>query len=328
VGSLGRKLIATAEVNYAVPSVLMEQQNLFGSTNTDCARPLAACVGGSSPIDPAGTPTGAIQLYTNLSNGISDSDQFQLTVDKRFSGQFALRAAYTVAKTIDLTSGFRSRSSTYTDPVDYGFDRGLADFDVPQRLVISGIWSLPIDRPFQNNAFMKKIMGGWQFNGIVTYQKGQPFTIYSNSNSSLQNNFLDRPDLIGPIKYVNPRAQSTFSLAAANCIDSSASTSPTITGNFFFNPTAYDCANVPEFSFGDLGRNTLRGPGIDNYDLSFIKRTSFTESKSLEFRAEFFNAFNHGQFFNPDRNGFDATFGQITSARPPRIVQFGLKLYF
>ncbi|HEY0703543.1 MAG TPA: carboxypeptidase regulatory-like domain-containing protein [Candidatus Acidoferrales bacterium] len=324
VGSLGRKLISTAEVNYPVPTVLMEQQSLFGSTNPDCARPLAACVGGSSPIDPAGSPTGALQLYTNLSNGISNSNQFQLTVDKRFSGQFALRAAYTVAKTIDLTSGFRSRSSTYTDPVDYGFDRGLADFDVPQRLVISGIWSLPIDRPFKNNAVMEKVIGGWQFNAIVTYQKGQPFTIYSNLNSSQQNNFLDRPDLIGPIKYIKPRTLSTFDTAAANCIGDTG----TVTGNFFFNPTAYDCANVPEFSFGDLGRNTLRGPGIDNYDLSFIKRASFTESKSMEFRAEFFNAFNHGQFYNPDRNGYDATFGQITSARPPRLIQFGLKLYY
>jgi hypothetical protein len=77
-----------------------------------------------------------------------------------------------------------------------------------------------------------------------------------------------------------------------------------------------------------LGRNTLRGPGINNWDLSFLKKTKLTESKSLEFRAEMFNAFNHAQFLNPDANGFSGTFGQISQTRGPRLVQFGLKLYF
>ena len=81
-------------------------------------------------------------------------------------------------------------------------------------------------------------------------------------------------------------------------------------------------------SFGNLGRNTIRGPGINNWDLSFLKRMKFTESKSLEFRGEMFNAFNHAQFLNPDNQGFSGTFGQITQTRGPRLVQFGLKFYF
>jgi hypothetical protein len=325
VGSLGRKLISTSETNFPVPSVEMQQLANFQFINEDCARPLAACVGGSSPTDPNGSPTGVTQIYTDFSNGISDSDQFQLTVDKRFSQGFALRGAYTWSKTIDLTSGFRSRSSTYTDPLDPRLDRALADFDVPQRLVISGIWQLPLDRHL-DNGFMKKVAGGWQFNGIATFQGGQPITLYSGTDSSQQNNGLDRPDLIAPIQYLNPRSTTTAfntgTTATANCLGGAAQ------GNFWFNPNSFDCINVPLFSFGDLSRNALRGPGINNFDLSLTKNTHVTETKSLEFRAEFFNAFNHAQFLNPDNKGQSATFGQISTDRGMRIIQFGLKFYF
>ena len=337
VGSLGRRLISTAETNFPVPSVEMAQLANFGFVNEDCARPLAACTGGSSPTDPNGSPTGITQIYTNFSNGLSDSDEFQLTVDKRLSHQFALRAAYTLGKTIDLTSGFRSRSSTYTDPLDPRLDRAVADFDVHQRLVISGIWELPLGHA--QNEFLKKATEGWQFNGIATYQGGQPFTLYSNNDSSQQGNGLDRPDLIGPIQYLNPRSTSTFNANNASCLGAPA-TGTTTSGNFWFNPNSFNCtspynndgsinpAGVPLFTFGTMPRNVLRGPGINNYDLSLTKKTKITESKLLEFRAEFFNAFNHAQFYNPDNAGGSSTFGQISTDRGMRIIQFGLKLLF
>jgi outer membrane receptor protein involved in Fe transport len=316
VGSLGRRLISTAEVNYAVPSVLMEQFADYGFYNTDCARPLAACVGGSTPTDPNGSPTGATQVYTNLSDGISDSDQLQLTVDKRFSRGFALRGAYTWAKTIDLTSGFRSRSSTYTDPIDHRLDRAVADFDVPQRLVISGIWELPIDRHF-SNFFAEKMVQGWQFNGIATFQGGQPFTLYSGNNSSGQNNALDRPDIVAPIQYENPRKTGMWFNPNSFNVTSPLNDDGTI------NP-----AGVPIFTFGTLPRNALRGPGINNFDMSLLKNTKITESKELQFRAEFFNAFNHAQFLNPNNDGTSGNFGLISTDRGMRIIQFGLKLLF
>jgi hypothetical protein len=344
VGSLGRKLISSGETNFPVPSVMQQQLANFGSTNPECARPLAACVdfvGGpvlSGPeSDPFAFPTGIQQLLTNFSNGLSDSHEFQLTADKRFSKGFALRAAYTLSKTIDLTSGFRARSSEYTDPLDYRLDRALADFDTPQRLVISGFWELPFDHGVENG-ILKKILGGWQFNAIASYQKGNPFTLFSNNNSSQQdqNPDLSRPNVIGPIQYGNPRnSQQVFpvnnpsSTTQANCISSDAAdTNGNVTGAFWFNPTAYDCVNVPLFSFGDAPRNFLRGPGINNYDLSIVKKTKVFESKAVEFRAEFFNAFNHVQFLNPNTAGGSGTFGQITTDRNPRLIQFGLKFYF
>ena len=136
------------------------------------------------PLDPTGSPTGAQQLLTNFSNGLSDSHQFQLTVDKRSATGLCFRAAYTLAETIDVGSGFRSCSGEYTDPTDYRLDRALADFDSPQRLVVSAIYELPLDRLVQGEGFLKKAAEGWQLNTIATFQKGNPLTFFSNSNAS------------------------------------------------------------------------------------------------------------------------------------------------
>jgi hypothetical protein len=89
-----------------------------------------------------------------------------------------------------------------------------------------------------------------------------------------------------------------------------------------------DAGGIPLFSYGNLGRNSLRGPGINNFDTSLIKNTHISESKVIEFRAEFFNTFNHTQFLRVDDFGSSPTFGQVTEDRGPRLIQFGLKLYF
>jgi hypothetical protein len=258
-----------------------------------------------------------------LSNGLSDSHEFQLTVDKRFSRGFLFRAAYTLSKTIDTLSGFRARSTQFTNPLNYRQDRALADFDTPQRLVISGLWEIPWDRPFRDNgAFLRKATEGWQINVITTFQAGNPFTFYSNSNSSNQNSFLDHPDINGPVRMFNPRHVQTFT---SDC------TGGQVKGNFFIDPTVFNCSSVAPFTFGTLGRNAIRGPGINNWNLSLIKRTKITESKALEFRAEFFNAFNHTQFEVTKQSavqGLTSTFGQITQARDPRLGQLALKFIF
>jgi hypothetical protein len=320
VGSFSRKAVATTDVNAPLPSIMQAQNNL-GFINPDCARPLAGC---SNPLDPNSSPTGTLQLFTDLSSGTSNSNQFQFTVDKRFSHGFNLRGAYTLAHTIDDQSGFRYNSSVYADPFNHQFDRGSANFDVRHRLVISGIWKLPLDHAFRNGSgFLRKVAEDWQVSGIAAFQTGTPFTIFSNSNSSQENLFFDRADQIGAIRYFSARSLHSFDPSTATCLGQAITN-----GNFYFDPTAFDCANVPLFSFGNSGRNILRGPGRNNFDLSVGRTFKVSESKMVEFRAEFFNAFNHAQFFNPDHNGFDANFGQITQARDPRIIQFALKFYF
>jgi hypothetical protein len=329
VGSLGRKLISSIDVNPPQPSVEI-QQLANGFINPDCARPFANCINATTDANASLQDIG--QLLTDKSIGLSESHQLQVTVDKRYSHGLSFRAAYTLAKTMDLLSGFRARSSTFTDPFFPGLDRAAADFDARQRLVVSGSWDLPIERPFRNHVFLKKVTEGWQANVIASFQSGTPFGILSKSNSSGQGNGFERPNLIGKIQTMDPRHVSTFSGAAASCSGATPDANGNISGNFWFNPTAFDCnvTGTPGSlaSFGNLGRNTIRGPGINNWDISFLKKTKITESKSLEFRAEMFNAFNHVQFLNPDNAGFSGTFGQISQTRGPRLVQFALKLYF
>ncbi len=305
VGSLGRKLITSADVNFPQPSILMAQLENSGGpgvgfTNADCARALAGC---DDPTDPNSSLTEAGQLLTDHSNGLSDSHQLQVTLDKRFSGGFNIRGAYTWSKTIDIQSGFRARSSLQTDPLNPRFDRGLADFDAPHRLVLSGSWEIPWDRPFRHgNLFLRKLTEGWQLNG----------------------------DLVGKPHTFDPRTLRTFDTGSCTGTDQP--------GHYYFDPTAYDCLNeteggtIPLFSFGNSGRNSVRGPGINNVDLSIFKNFKFSERTNLQFRTEFFNAFNHTQFLISGNSntafGFLGSFGQVTQTRDPRIIQFALKLSF
>jgi len=334
VGSLGRKLITSADVNFPQPSILQAQLAFTANdpngpfTNSDCARALAGC---SNPDDPNSSLVDAGQLLTDHSNGVSESHQLQMTLDKRFSHGFNIRTAYTFAKTIDVQSGFRARSSLQTDPLDQKLDRGLADFDATHRLVISGSWEIPWDRPFRGgNTFLRKLTEGWQLNTIMAFQSGTPFTIFSNDDQSLQASGLDRADRVGKPQTFNPRTIRTFDVDP-NGVNGSCLNGPT-TGNFYFNPLAYDCANIPLFTFGNSGRNSVRGPGINNVDLSVFKNFKFHERAQLQFRTEFFNAFNHAQFLLSGNSnsafGFTDTFGQVTQTRGPRIIQFALKLSF
>jgi hypothetical protein len=319
VGSLGRRLIQTEEVNFPNPAIMQQQLTQFGSVSPDCARRTIVDNKNIAQCDASGSPTGATLLLANMSNGLSDSHEFQLTIDKRFSHGFTLRTAYTLSKTIDTLSGFRTRSGQSTNPQNYRQDRALADFDTPQRLVISGLWELPFDRAFRSSGgFQKRLTQGWEIAAVAAFQAGNPFTFFSESNSSNQNNFLDRPDIRGPVTKFDPRKVQTFT---SDC------TGGAVTGNFLVNPTVFDCSGVPIFTFGNLGRNAIRGPGINNWDLSLIKRTSITERLKIEFRAEFFNAFNHAQFLNPSAKS-SGTFAQVTQARDPRLGQLGLKLTF
>ncbi len=367
VGSLSRKAIASTnlnfpEINGSNPDSLMAQyQSLFpipplpapptnvvGSISPDCARPLANCIGT--------TPQGATQIETNVSEASSSSNQLQVTVDRRMNHGLGFRVAYTLAKTIDVSSGFRARSSTLTNPLDPRFDRGLADFDARQRLVLSPLWQIPIGE--HGSRLRQNILGGWSVSTITSFQSGNPFTLYSSNGASETNEGLDRPDVVGPIQvFSNPRQMRTFS-PSADGIHGSCLQGPT-TGFFLIDPTNLVCSvgppvgqplpanttlvqgGVPLFTYGNMGRNVLRGPGINNWDISILKNFKLTESKSLQFQSNFFNAFNHAQFYGPTSNGGSVggsgLFGQVSSDstpsqspyyRGPRVLQFALKMYF
>lgn len=362
VGSLSKKAIVGTNLNLPTiggPNGLMAQYQAavssgsdpYTNISTDCARPLAAC-------NASGIPTGATQIQTNLSEGSSSSNELQVEVDRSMNHGLQFRVAYTLAKTFDENSGFRARSSVLTNPLDPAFDRGLADFDATHRLVLTPIWQLPFGR--NGSSLSQKLLGGWAVSTITSFQSGNPFTLYSSNGASFSNEGLDRPDVIGPIQiFHNPRQLRTFSPSSnPNDPHGSCLSGPT-TGHFLFDPTNLVCApappvgqpvpansslvagGVPLFTYGNMGRNVLRGPGINNWDISVMKNFRFTEAKSLQFQANFFNAFNHVQFFSPTKTegsiGLGSGFAQVTSDstgssspyyRGPRIIQMALKLYF
>jgi hypothetical protein len=362
VGSLSKKAISSTNLNYpqifgSNPNSLMAQyqaavgagENPANAIVPDCARQLANC---NADL----IPTGATQIITNLSAGTSSSNQMQVTLDRRMNHGLGFRVAYTLAKTIDVTSGFRARSSTFTIPYDPAFDRGLADFDAPQRLVLSPMWEIPVSN--HANTLEKNLFGGWMVSTITSFQSGNPFTLYSSNGASESEEGLDRPDVVGPIHiFHNPRQVRTFSPGAdgvhGSCL------SQTSTGNFWIDPTNLVCAvgppagqpfvpniglvqgGVPLFSYGNMGRNVLRGPGINDWDISLMKNFKLTESKSIQFQSNFFNAFNHTQFFGPTLGagslGGSSQFGEVSTDstpssspyyRGPRIIQFALKVFF
>ncbi len=364
VGSLSRKAISATNLNFPTiggPNGLMAQYQSAVSQgldptqtiSADCARPLANC-------NSNGLPLGATQVETNVSEGSSSSNEMQVTLEKQMSHGLQFRVGYTLAKTIDQTSGFRARSSTYTNPLDPAFDRGLADFDATHRLVLSPIWEIPFGN--HGSRLSKNLIGGWEVAAITTFQSGNPFTLFSSNGNSFSNEGLDRPDVVGPVQvFHNPRHMQTFSPGAdglhGSCLPG------TEMGLFYFDPTNLICASgpplgqpvppasqangsliaggVPMFTYGNIGRNVLRGPGIQNWDISVMKNFHLTESKLLQFQSNFFNAFNHTQFLSPTFNagaiGSSGNFGQVTQDstdpsssyyRGPRVIQFALRFAF
>ena len=211
--------------------------------------------------------------------------------------------------------------------------------------MISPIWQVPFGG--RGNSFTSKVAGGWTVSAIASFQSGNPFTLFSNNNSSEFDNTLDRPDQIGAVEiFSNPRQLRTFSPSAEGVHGSCLGGNETL-AHFYFDPTNVVCTvggagGVPLFSHGNMGRNVLRGPGINNWDLEMLKDFHFTEAKYLQFQADFFNAFNHVQFLSPSSSegasGSSSNFGQVTSDttpstttayyRGPRLIQFAMKFYF
>jgi hypothetical protein len=184
-------------------------------------------------------------------------------------------------------------------------DRGRSDFDVDHRLVASFVYDLPIGRGkrFGGNLHpvVDGVIGGWQVNGIATFQKGFPLTIQAADSGGILDTFgTNRANLVG---------------------DPGSGAKGTV--NSWFNTSAF--AQPGPGVFGDSSRNILRAPGINNFDLSLFKNFAVTERMRFQFRVESFNAFNHTQFRGVQTNLTSPQFGQVTSTRDARINQLGLK---
>jgi hypothetical protein len=239
---------------------------------------------------------------------------FQLTTQKRFSTGSSFLAAYTLGKAIDdSAANTRYYTNATGDPQDLRGSRGLADFDRTHRLVIS--YNQEIPNPFGADAKgFGKVFGGWELSGVTTLQSGTPFSV-TNAESNLDHDGQagapgtgGRADAVIGVEPINPGPHSSKL-------------------NNYLNPAAF--APAPRSRFGTLGRNTMRGPGSNLWDIRVSKVTPFSERWRLRFITEFFNAWNHPSFGNPATVLNTPTFGTIRSTLSnARIIQFALKLEY
>lgn len=246
---------------------------------------------------------GAVGLYGSLYN--SNYNSLQLNMEKRFSRGLSVLANYAWSKMIDNFGPFGGEN---TNPFNPNFDYSASNDDISHVIHVSGIWGIP---KFQLNGLAGGLANGWQVTAIGTWHSGFPFQIYSGSDNSFSGIGLDRADFIG----------TSFSQLK---LDPNRSHGQLI--QEYFDPTFLAPNAVG--TFGNTGRNILRGPGFFNTDFGLIKDTQVMEHTTLQFRAEFFNLFNNVNFGQPDNSVADSTIGQITSARDPRILQFALKILF
>jgi len=241
--------------------------------------------------------TSVSQTWTDFN---SQYQSLQLNVEKRFSKGLSVLANYAWAKTLD-------DFGTAILRLGREFNRAVASEHVPHIFHFTTIWDVPTP-PVQG--FLGKAIKGWELTSITTWQNGFPFSLGSGVDNSLSALGGDRADFTGTdLQQVKLSGQSH-----AQMVDR------------FFNTSLFRTNAIG--TFGNSGRNILRGPRFFNTDLGLIKTTNITEQAKAQVRAEFFNVFNNVNFSNPGSTVGTAAFGRITSARDPRILQLTLKLMF
>ncbi|MGB7495107.1 MAG: TonB-dependent receptor [Candidatus Acidiferrum sp.] len=296
----------------------------------------ALCVSLSQPSDVAsGSPTcgpfGENLLYTRsngqvvngtrqpfgnefgtdvyfMGAGNSAYNSLQVSV-KRSGGGLTVSGSYTYGKSLDLASNLGEQ----VYPYDYNLTRALSSFDIRNNFVATYRYDLQFQKLFRHDNRWTK---GWAVSGITRFSSGLPVTLINPNDTALigsfnngvnGNGFSDLDVASGPLEINhNPR-----------------------NGQPYFNTALFSLPALG--SPGNASRRFFYGPGMNNWDMAPLKDTALTEPKSLEFRLETFNTFNHAQFFGPnsvDGNINDSTFGQVISAMPPRLMQAALKFRF
>jgi hypothetical protein len=257
---------------------------------------------GSSPIAARAPYPAYSNILETESGGNSEYQSLQLSLKRQFSKGLSIVAAYTFSKSIDDTSAFLPTSSDQNFPQDshnYRLERALSSFDVPNRATIAFVYRIPGASVWTRS---------FELSSIITAQSGLPFTPeLSSDNSNTGNtggNFgIDRPNVLFNPTLSNPTRAEWFNVAAF--------------------------AIPPQYTWGDAGRNILRGPGLFTTDVSLRRVFALREGFRLTTEAQSFNLLNRTNFNQPDAFADQPlTFGQIFSAKDPRQIQFALRLAF
>jgi hypothetical protein len=233
-------------------------------------------------------------------NANAEYEGLLLSLQHRFSGGFTLLTNYTWSHCIsdgDFTQELAG--SQYMNPYNRAQDRGNCNFDLRHQMNTS----LIVTSPAKGKGFAGRVLGGWQLAPIVTMRKGLPMNVIVGLDTAQTGIGMDRPNLVLPNVYLS-------------------------TGNpvYYLNRAAFQTQAAG--TFGNLGRDVLVAPGAINIDMSFSRAFHLKERWQLEARVEGFNVLNHTNLNAPGTGLSSSTFGVITSAADPRILQFAMKLRF
>jgi hypothetical protein len=310
------------EISYAGSHGL----RLYGFYNGNQALPSTDPNAALAPRRPFPSVDGTIDAFR--SNTISNYNALQTRLEKRMSHGLMFEASYTYSHALDEASSASLGSLNNGDFRDQRFpamEYGNSDFDVRHHLVISYGYELPFGRgkAFAGNAtgVLNQIIGNWQIAGITSASSGNWFTVSD--------------------PFVNSSNTDCGGTVAFNCARPNISGNPNGTpcqAGTFFNTCAFSSDLVPG-TYGNEGRNIVRGPGYQTWDMTFLKTFPIREQMRVEFRTDFFNIWNHvNPLWGPVGAAGQAEpvaielgtpqFGQYQAARDPRFIQFALKFYY
>jgi hypothetical protein len=276
------------------------------SNANDCSIP------GSLVCDPKAIKFPQYPFVLYSSNDANSSYQAMIAkFQHQLSGGLSFLANYTVSKALGNGMGAQPAAATTSQMAAcLRCDKGPTFYNVPQRLVMSGIWDVPVGRGQhylqRANRALDGVIGGWQVSAIVTFAAGNPFTVWAPNRSGAV--FTDfRAD-----RLCDGRGGLSNTDLRTN-------------GGYALNPECF-AAPAPGL-FGTSGVGILNGPGVNNWDIGLAKNLSLSEFLRFQFRTEFFNAFNHAQFGIPDPNVASLNFGRVSGTQVnARIIQFAAKL--
>jgi len=248
---------------------------------------------------------------TRLWDGLTHSDYhaLQATLNRRFTDGLFLKGAYTYSRALTDAEYGDWTTLPWNALSQLSRNRAPAAFNIPHMLQLAYVYELPFGagKNWATDGAAKAILGGWQINGIFSAYQGRQYTLSSSGASlNMPGGNIQTPDqvkdTIEKLGYVGDDGT-------------------------FFDTSAF--ARVTEVRFGTVGRNTMRGPGVVNMDVSLFRSFKLTEQLDMQFRAETFNVSNTPHFANPNGNVNSSNFGRVLSvANDPRSFRFGLRLSF
>jgi len=367
VGNKGTKLYANEDLNPSVPAIANAvlpgvQRSAAPANFPVCSVGAILTAANATAQFPAGSTCPLTGRLDNIqgsrlirtNGGSSSYHAGQLQVSRRFAKGFALSGSYTYSKLIDNASEVFGVADTNLPqqavfPSIFGgqaAERAVSFFDRTHRATFTYVYSLPFYK--EQKGLVGHVAGGWEISGVTTFESGVPLTVVNGADSDSIGGNLDRPTF-------NPLGQSGVRALPAVATATSNPCSVTVGATYYTNPEAGGACidrnaamyigNLAGSAIrGNLGRNTLRTRGTNNWNMNILKRISISESMKFEFRAEFYNIFNHPQFglgsvspFSPGDTGVSASATGSTAGRflhpefadgGGRVIRYQVKFSF